>query len=213
MAAEDIYRLDVHMIGPQRPAQWGVYYQETLPSTFGPGPNLSLAVSFAAHILTLLKDLTSDQWMTTAFEVSKKTGDPDARMLQGVINGEGTVATPALPADNAILIQIFQSLYSKRSNGRVYIPGIAEADTVGGLLEQAYLTGPSQAFINQLALPVPEQTGTGQWELGVVSQKILNAAPPFKDWDAAFSPITGMTTSPVIARQVRRRTRRLGATG
>lgn len=210
MANEDIYRVTTHMHGPQTIGSFSIYYQEVIPFTHPAGGNLSLADSYALHMLPSLLDAISNEWEVSGITVEKITGGHDAKFVKPQSPSPGTVLTPALPGNNAILISLTQINFPKTSNGRIYIPGLAEADTDVGLINSAWLNGPGQALVNAVATTINEDQGGGTWIPGVISQKVLNANPPAKDWDAAFSPLAGALVTGVIARQVRRTTKVIG---
>jgi hypothetical protein len=119
---------------------------------------------------------------------------------------------PALPANNAILIGLSQGLYTAKHNGRIFIPGIAEGDTVIGNLTAAFQATPLAAFVNAIAVQLEEESGgTGRWNLGVINGFILHNSPPVLDWQTAFSQVISVNGSPIIAGQKRRQSKVRGA--
>ncbi|GAI67285.1 unnamed protein product, partial [marine sediment metagenome] len=116
-----------------------------------------------------------------------------------------------LPANNALLIRLEQGLFPPKSNGRIFIPGISEDDTSVGNITAAFTTTAVIPLLDGLVAQLEEESGgDGRWDLGVISTLVLDAAPPFKDWDAAFSQVFGVSASPIIATQRRRQTRVVG---
>jgi hypothetical protein len=94
----------------------------------------------------------------------------------------------------------------------MFIPGIAEGDTLIGNLAVAFQTTQLQALVDALAAQLEEESaGTGRWNLGVINGLILDSSPPIKDWQTAFSAVTSVSGSPIIAGQKRRQTKVRGA--
>jgi len=159
-----------------------------------------------------LRAMIADDFLFTAIVVQKVSGDSEAKFRTDITTQVGLRTGPSLPANNAILIGLSQGLFAARHNGRIFIPGVAEGDTLVGNLTTAYQTGPLQAFVDALALQLAEESGgTGRWNLGVINNLILDAAPPIKDWQSAFSQVVGVSGSPIIAGQKRRETKVQGA--
>lgn len=213
----DIFRAQFNYENPSGRAAWTVYYRMTeLISGNGPETRRlaqSIVAQFGSQIIDILSD---DFWFTSVavrkvFEVGGVL-DQEPPWVENVATQQGTRTGPGLPANNAMIMSLFQGTLPAKNNGRIFLPGIAEGDTDAGLLNTAFLTGPVTAFRNTLSQPIPEDLGgTGEWELGVISQKILNLTPPTKDWANAFLPVTAVALSPIIGTQRRRGTRVVGA--
>ena len=209
MAADDIYYVQYHLEGPSQPASFGVYYQETGLSTSPKGATQSLAESANAMRPTLINILSRD-WQFTAVTASRKGGFQIAKHVFSTEGVAGVRPANALPANNAMLIQLFQTQFPKTSNGRVYIPGISEQDTSIGRVESTFLGDELLSFSTRLSQAFIEADGTGVWVPGVVSAKVRDAIPGQKNWQDAFSTMVGALAWPVIARQRRRQTRVIG---
>jgi hypothetical protein len=91
-----------------------------------------------------------------------------------------------------------QSLFSAKSNGRVFIPGIPEADTEGNQIDAAQRIAVELFIANLLPNLNQESPGSGLWELGVISSTRLypDNLPP--DWAGSFSPVVNISLSPII---------------
>lgn len=207
MAADDIYTVEINLEGPQRPATIRYYYEETVQwDAVGPGTR-RLALAWDSALTTLLAAMISDDWAVTQIHVFKQVLAAEPPWRQSFPPVVGGRTGPSLPSNNAALLGLQQGLFPPKSNGRSFIPGIAEADTQIGVLTNAFVSGPfadyRDALIQELA---QESGGAGRWKLGVVSTKVLNAAPPAKDWEGAYSPVFNASTNPVIATQRRRQT-------
>jgi hypothetical protein len=156
--------------------------------------------------------MISDDFLFTSIVAHKVSGDKEAKFRTDITTQVGLRTGPSLPANNCILIGLSQGLYSARHNGRIFIPGPAEGDTLIGNLTSAFQTGPLQDFIDELAIQLAEESGgTGRWNLGVINNEVLDSSPPIKDWQTAFSQVISVSGSPIIAGQKRRQTKVRGA--
>jgi hypothetical protein len=109
------------------------------------------------------------------------------------------------------IIKQSQGTFSAKSNGRIFIPGVGENDTIVGQLDNTFLTGVAQFLADALAEVVVENGGgTGRWTPGIISRKVLNQGPPPKDWEGAFAPIGSMTAWVIISSQRLRKTPIIG---
>ncbi len=210
MAIDDIYRLQLHYQGVTQAASTGLYYKETAISTANGLGNRSLVLSFIASHSLALRNVLVDDWELAAVQSSKVFDEPDptAQDAPALQNGARTGAP--LPANNCILLQLFQTTFPRTSDGRMYLPGIAEPDSSVGKLVPAFIAAQLATLIAVLQAPVSESGGTGSWTPGVISAKVRDAVPGFKNWAAAFAAVIGIQAWPVIARQVRRTTKVIG---
>jgi len=210
MAVNDIYRVQFHYQGVAGASSTGLYYRETALATANGLANRSLVVSLIILHSLALRNVLSDDWELSAIQSSKVFDDPDPTAQDAPTPQDGTRVGAPLPSDNRILLQLFQATFPRTSDGRMYLPGIAEADTSVGKLLPAFITAQLTPLVNILAAPVTESSGTGVWEPGVISAKTRDLVPGFKNWSAAFAPIIGVQGWPVIARQTRTRTKVFG---
>lgn len=211
MALDEIYHVNVHLEGPSRPASFGVYYQELGLADAVVSQTQSLAESFDAALSGRITNLMSSAWELSGYTARKVSGNQIAKFIHSTGGRAGTRPAQALPANNAILVQLFQVSHPKTSNGRLYIPGLSENDSVIGRINAVFAGDELLSFTTRIAQAVLEIEGTGHWVPGVVSAKVRDANPGFKDWEGAFSPMVGALGWPVIARQRRRQTRVVGA--
>jgi len=211
MAEDNIYNVRVHFEGPSQPASIGIYYQEGGLSTAVVGATQSLAESFDTALTGRMTNLISEEWQISAIEVARMDGDPIAKHIKSLNGRPGVRPGSSLPANNCILVQLFQTLFPKTSNGRQFIPGIAEVDSDVGRITQAFADDQLGTYVVRVAQAITESNGTGHWIPGVVSAKVRDLVPGFKDWEGAFSGVVGALGWPVIARQRRRQTKVRGA--
>lgn len=207
MAINDIYRLQLHYQALAGPASTGLYYRETALSTANGLGNQSLVFSFIASHSLAFKNVLVDDYELAGVQASKVFDDPDPTFQDAPAVQNGARVGTALPANNRLLLQLFQTTFPRTSDGRMYLPGLSEADTSVGKLLQSFIDAQVAALVTVLSATVLESGGTGVWEPGVISAKVRDAALPAKNWPAAFAPIVGITGWPVIARQVRTTTK------
>jgi hypothetical protein len=214
MAADDITLAEFHFEGPTSAASFGIHYQETTGHDASVTGTKILAESLDAVLTAAINGVLSDDWSFASITVRVKNATDQAIARHDVGSGTGDRTGPSLPANMAWLIKQSQALFSPKHNGRIYIPGIAEGDTLIGVLTNAFATGPAATLSTALGAPIPQTSaGSGIWEPGIINRLVLDAAPPAKDWDAAFSPVA--TTNPwtIISSQRRRTTRVVGSKG
>lgn len=212
MAADDIYQVSAHFENPSGSSSFRLYYQEEVVRS-GIGTDTQvLSTTFDDKLTPVIRGLLSDDFEYVSVEVQKVSGTKEAKFRTDIVTKAGLRTGPSLPANNCILIGLSQGLFPARHNGRIFIPGPAEGDTLIGNLTSAFQTGPLQAFIDALAPQLEEESaGTGRWNLGVINGEVLNSSPPIKDWQTAFSQVISVSGSPIIAGQKRRTTRVHGA--
>lgn len=208
MAADDIYHLQVNLEAPSGYASFGMYYEEVVANDFVGTDTQAVAESWDAVAASPLIDILSDDWKYPSLTVRKMVLNPTEMYRLDNSIQVGTVTGPALPANNAMLLGLRQSLNPPKSDGRLFIPGVAEGVTNAGVLTAAFQTGLFLTFASAIAQQLQQvSAGSGRWNLGVISAKIRDAAPPAKDWEGAFSAVTSITANPIIATQRRRQTR------
>lgn len=212
MAQDDIYQASFHFENPSGASSFRLYYQEeAVRSGIGTDTQV-LSTTLDDKLTALIRNMMALEFLITAIVVHKVSGDKEAKFRTDITTQTGGRANPALPSNNCILIGLSQGLYPARHNGRIFIPGLSEDDTEVGNLVPAFQTGPLQNFVDELAIQlVEESAGTGRWNLGVINTSVLNASPPIKDWQTAFSAVISVSGSPIIAGQKRRQTKVRGA--
>lgn len=228
MAAGDIFLSRFHFENPSGRASAGLYFRETTPN----GSNLDTCSDIAEGLETKLRDqllacLSSD-WEFTAISVDQVHPTATRTPISGgganyqkaltakVVrtmgdqtgNFNGGASEPALPAGNAVQLDLIQNTLGISRNGRFNFPGIPESQTAGPSLITAYVTI-CQTFADLLATVVNSPGDVGVWEPVVVSAAIrdaLGAGNP-KDWVSSILPITDVQVNPIIAIQRRRATK------
>lgn len=212
MAADDITLAEFHFEGPTSAASFGIHFQETV--AIG-GFEFSVR-ELAKALILAYKDpivgVLSSDWHLTCVTVRVKSNALEPFVREDVFAGIGIRAGPALPANMSWFIKQSQATFPAKSNGRIFIPGLGEPDSIVGLLTTVFLTGVGQFLADALLAEVVQGGGgPGRWKPGIISRKVLDAGPPPKDWEGAFAPIQSQTAWPIISSQRGRRTRVTGA--
>lgn len=212
MAADDITLATFHFEGPTAASSFGIHYQETTAHDASTHSTQALAEALDAVLSTPIKSALSDDWSFASIVVRLLNVTVEPKWRHDINAGDGLRVGPALPANQTWLIKQSQLLFPPKSNGRIFFPGLAEGDTTIGVLTNAFITGPAVVLTAAMQAPVAQlSAGTGIWTPGVISRKVLDAAPPAKDWAGAFSEIGVMNPWSIIAHQRRRRSKVVGA--
>lgn len=206
----DIFSVTVNIGCPQSAASFICWYRETVTKDSFTFATEGLAEAFEARLDTPLRNIMADDFNVPSFTCRKhfQLQEPKFRLPNEVQAGQRP--GPGLPANNALVVSLAQGTFPAKSNGRIFIPGLAEADTDVGIIDAA-MQILVELFTDALLPPLNEPSpGNGVWELGVISQKVLRVpdAPP--DWPGAFAPVTAISTSPIIQTQRRRQTKIIG---
>lgn len=212
MSQDDIYQASFHFENPSGASSFRLFYQEdAVRSGIGTDTQV-LSTTLEDKLSSAIRNLMAVEFLFTAIIVHKVSGDMEAKFRTDIAVQFGGRPTPPLPANNCILVALSQGLFSARHNGRIFIPGPSETDTLVGNLTAAFQTGPLQTFVDAISVQLEEESGgTGRWDLGVINTEVLNGSPPIKDWQTAFSKVINVAGSPIIAGQKRRQTKVRGA--
>jgi hypothetical protein len=211
MSLNDIYRVTTHYELPTSAGSWSVYYKETIDASGGDIGTQILAEAYSVAIAAETLDLLSQDCAQPAITCERVFGIPEAKYVVSHGTQVGTRPSDSLPSNCAAIVQMIQNTFLPKSNGRIFIPGIAENDTDSGVLSLSFLTNQITPFINKLVAVVAElSAGTGRFVPGVISAKVLNAAPPAKDWAGAFAPLTATAGSTILGIMRKRATKAIG---
>jgi len=211
MAADDIFHVQWHFESPSGNATVGMYYEETIQHTGGDQEIVIFGDAVFAHLNAEIKAIISQDFRLAGCKSTKRDGNAAPHALNPLTLKVGGRVGDAAPANNAVVFGLRQTVFSPKSDGRIFFPGIAEFDMLQGNLTAAYLTGPIQALESKMSQPVPElSAGAGQWKLGIISTKVLNATPPFKDWAGAYAQVTQVAASTIVGTMRKRQTKVYG---
>ena len=210
---DDIFSATFHFEDPSGASSTRAYWQQTTGNTVGTVDTESLGDALEDVLAPLIVAALADTFQFTGITVRKAWEDPEPMTLVTGNPQTGTRTGPGLPSNCCMNLGLNQSTFPIKSNGRMFWPGIPEPDTDVGVLIAAYQSGVVTALADGLVATISALTDTGTWNLGVISQKVLNAAPPAKDWAGAFAFVDSVSPNPIIAIQRRRTTPVVGAVG
>ncbi len=232
----DVFRLDFHFENPSGKSSTGIYLREDGVNVTI--TDICKDIADAAHLrfVAPIRAMLSSEWWFTAIRVRQvhptvavtpvnpgpnTAGDYNRALLaqytktvdgpgqSGLYNGGAT--EPSLPANNSVQIDLEQTQFSLKSNGRINIPGIPEAEQTGSTISAAHVAT-CDAVAALLELPLVSATDLGTWDPAVVSAKVRDAFGPgnAKNWVTSVALITRAKTNPIISIQKRRTTEVVG---
>lgn len=220
MALNDIYRVTVHYELPTSAASWSLYYKETVDATGGDIGTQILAEAFDTVLATPILNMLANDCQQPAIVCERVFGVEEAKFIVNHTVQVGTRGSEALPNNASLNVGLSQSTFSRKSNGRIRIPGIGEVDTDTDVVSGVFNVGPYKAFTDALALVIPElSAGAGRFTLGVISAKVRDLTwdpgpPPagFKDWANAFAVVTSVVGNTIIGIMRKRQSKVFGQT-
>lgn len=182
---------------------FGLWTEVTTPTT----PSLDAGVvsrALVAHFQTVLQNviqLNSNFESVQSWRRHAGTERPGYTLVQG---GAGTRAGDALPNDNALLVNLYQSAQDAKFNGSIYLAGQSDSDHLANEWNAAYLNTQVKAFTD--AIPgFINAVGpdTGQIRVVVVSKTFQPASTPI---GTAFD-VTSAAGNKTVMSQRRRKQR------
>lgn len=183
---DDLFQVEQYFDTPEGYATISLYYKQTqahTPTDERLDPSILLD-GWANTIVPTLQDCIADDVNLTAARarhVYRDNGDivkVTAELDLGDIAGE--IAGPSHPNNLAALHVLHQSEFSKRTQGRFFLPAIPESQTSGNDLLVAYVNGVNLAFRQALLVPLTSISDGGEWTLQVRSHKLWYA--PIQAW-------------------------------
>ncbi|MDH5642970.1 MAG: hypothetical protein OEY63_02125 [Gemmatimonadota bacterium] len=205
MALDDVFSLRIKYDNAGRPAVSYIWFQEVVPFSGTGSPTASLAASFSAVVSPLIIETINAACRLVGIEVRKHGGTafPPARDDYPV--QYGPLIAEVEPIPQAIL-QLYQLKTNRRRNGLIYFPGTPLIRTQDGKIKPADLAADYEPLrLALLATRIAPAPNVGQWELGVMSRKIVdeNAGNPNR-WKMGFSGVASATWRPTLSFQKRR---------
>lgn len=208
MAHGDVYRVQIQLALPDAPGTITFHYQQINATDRGIVGSEALAQAWSDQMNTPFRNLLAFGVVWGGVYV-RKLGFPQEPPGYRIVQKWGFRPNDdVLPANNALLLNIGQSVFSSARNGRIWIPGIREFESEGNTWKTSYFNGPVAAFSSALIADVAETPNAGLWRLGVLSLKYLQSNPG--DEAGAFATATSIHASRIIATQRRRTTKRRG---
>lgn len=214
---EDVYSARIHLEGPSQAASFYLWFEQSVDNDSFAFSTEALAVAIREKLNVPLRGVLSSQYRFTGITVRQVTKtlsvNPAYRTTSSIVGGDqaGTGGGVALPANIAMLFKLSQANFSAKSNGRLFIPGIPEQHTAAGIVDAAFQNGAMLALAQALASNYQASGDLGVYVPGVISQKVLNALPPAKDWEGAFSPMVSVSPQSILGVQKKRTTKVYGA--
>jgi len=210
MATDDVFLADFSIEDPSGASTFGLAFQQQIDSSPSVVETDDLAEVLESELSDLIRNMISVEFWHPAIRVRKVSGNPVPMSERMVGANVGLAAGAGLPSNCALNLGLIQAKFSQKSNGRIFIAGVPEGNTTIGIVKPGYSDGPWKAFADRLPLAFDSISDTGRWFAGVISAKVLNAAPPAKDWEGAFAFITDSIRNPALAIQRRRTTKVFG---
>ena len=214
---EDIYSARIHLEGPSQAASFYLWFEQSVDNDSFAFSTEALAQAVKEKLNVPLRAILSSQYRFTGVTVRQHTTTLSRgfafRTTSSLVGGDqvGTGGGVALPANIAMVYSLAQQSFGPKSNGRLFIPGIPEQHTAAGIITAAFQNGAMLTFAQALASNYQASGDLGVYVPGVISQKVLNALPPAKDWEGAFSPLASVSSKSILGVQKKRTTKVVGA--
>jgi len=171
---DDIFSAQFHFEDPSGASSTRCFFQQTADNSSTVLDAQKLAESLEDELDGLIIAMLSNSFSFSGITVRKHYEDPAPKALETGNPQQGVASGPGLPSNCCINFQLNQSSLSPKSNGRMFWPGIPEPESNVGVLETAYQSGPCIALASRLVLPFNAIGDTGVYNLGVISQNVLN---------------------------------------
>jgi len=207
MSLGDIFRVDYEMNSDDRRVSVSQYYEETLASTSDKAEvteeigGLSEAAFWTEFWQGFAsKDLTYAETRTQQIYPTR-----EAPFISDVLlDTAGEVLTDAMNGTTAVLVGQYGELWSRNFQGRMYLPGLPEADAKSGrILASVHSLIQTSNDIFQEQVLTAQAPVDGEWSPVVFSPTLAKADPVVPP----VASLMGVTpVRPRIATQRRRRT-------
>jgi len=182
----------------------GVYHQLTNVSDPDLDPNFHLATTLAQNVGNLQVALSIDVDFCSVYTTTD-TGDLNPPTRAYLVNIMGQRPGQAIPANNAAVLRFSQAAGGPRNDGRVYLSGISEDNTLGNNISDAIVTDGFLAWATQIR-SLNAVTGDLVWAHVIKSQDTPGPPPTY-----VYYAVIGASASPIIYSQSRRSTKHHGA--
>ena len=232
---DDIFHVSVCINTREREATFGLYYIQLTEVDSFAFSVLALAQGWVENLNVLLRAVLSEECEFQGVKVRQvhsdagdvldpptiRTGSTGTGTIVGTVTGASMIAN--LPT----IINLTQAIHGPKGNGRIFLPGMSEAQVNGNVIQPTFLAGALNDFTEalgwQASARIQASGDAGTFGLGVISAKVAYAPikswidggmigpKPGRDYAGAFSPCTGVSVAPIIGRQKRRATKAFGA--
>lgn len=222
---DDIFAVKCLFELPSGSASFELYYQQTADHT----PLLETrdadicSEAFVEDVVPELLAVIADDVrlpVVQARHVARDNGDNVKLTYERDVQpAAGTQTGPSLPNNCAMMVKFTQQVFSKKTVGKTYIPGVPELQTDKNILLSPFVTGPVDALLTKLANTISSSVNGGTWQPMVRSFKAYYAPiqawidggmvgpRPDPDWYGSIAAVTGASLGPAIRHQKRRGTK------
>lgn len=114
--------------------------KETSPRNSAEIEVADLGSELTAWFVNNVKAFANVGWSPIQSVCKVMAGDLPYQYIVNFVNQFGAIAGEGLPPHDSALISLYTPFHGKRLHGRLFVPGISEADQNGGVLTGAALT-------------------------------------------------------------------------
>jgi hypothetical protein len=142
MAAGPVWQLTITGDIDGQRVQNVLHFRETAAGA-GEIPALDLIEAVGLTVMPKWAACLSAGWQATSFycrKVAPVPAIPFLRLATGTMAFIGTRGDAVCPPTSALLLSLYSDEASRRGRGRIYLPGVAEADQDAGQIVEALLT-------------------------------------------------------------------------
>lgn len=152
-------------------------------------------------LLPRLLDFATSDWQVTQASIEVLAGENPFQLIKEYLLTTGERPPDALPPHDAGLLSLYTPFHGRRNHGRLYIPGVPESETAGGVINAV-----SRAELSAIGNTLVSRYGEGSnnafaW-ICVFSKKNgverVTVPPPPK---LVYSPLAAIPVSRTVASQ------------
>lgn len=211
MALDDVYQVQIAVTTTDYTNYLNLHYKQ---ATAGDPPDdgNNLADTVILRLITPLAAMLTVgvkvQCVIVRRILSGLIKAPDVPVFRYLAATNGSRAGLQLPANSPFIIRLQSSLTAVKRNGRIYVSGVSMSDVTDGNLDAAYLSGPVQAFVDELGYMASGAPDTADYVLGIL-RRVNNGLPLDPP---EFYQTDNETAMPIIYTQKKRRSERTSYT-
>ena len=205
MALNDIYRVDFRMLQDDRTVSTSVHYQEIDPASGTPfevATQLAAAAEISFWTTFWRPNVSPDvSYVNTRAQQVWPARDRPGESQALAAQAGSSVGSP-MNGTTACIFATYGIIWAKNFQGRVFLPGITEADVFDGRIQTATYTTintDGQTFFN--SSEVLSAPAGGEYAVTAFSPALAKAGAP-----APYSLMSNSVLRPRIGTQKRRRT-------
>lgn len=203
MAVGDVYQVDLRFTIDERPVSFCAFYEETVVRA---GTIAEVTLQTGQSVVALLwtsfwQSFASNELVFNQVKTQMIYPTREAPIFDASDAGSGSQIKQGVTAFAAVLIAEYGSVWGRRFQGRVFLPGLPQEDEVEGEVEAATFASIQTSATTNMLLPIPlAAPASATMTPGVFSpkQKDLGLTP-------VISPLQTVIARKVLRTQVRRR--------